>query len=439
MLSWKDVYNHIKSFYNPFSRVLLACSGGPDSMLLFYLFNALKKEWPHFVFEVFILNHLIEGNEQFAYESSHFVIRCCDDAKVACHAYSEKVSLYQLKEKISSEQAGRKLRYEYLHLLKDSRNLDIITTAHHKDDQLETILMRLFKGTGVEGFLAIKERTPILVRPLLAFLKQDIISILQKENLPYFIDPTNKENDYLRNKVRNLLSPLLEEIFGADYKEKVLQFRKIVEEQQLSLEHFLPSWKKDIPFGVSLSLKELFRFEPISYKNIVLSGLKRVTNSFFIPFKQLEQVKDYLQNLKKTPIYEHKTIYHKGFMSLILSYQNLFWIDKRKYENFFHHLKLEQDENKGYNYGKMHVCFGDKGYIIKEIKKSDILHFKPSKRVGDFFKEKKVHFFLRDFYKGIFDKEKLIGLLDPFNQAHFIKKDNCSSIFLSEKSLSLDP
>ncbi|MEL7569892.1 MAG: tRNA lysidine(34) synthetase TilS [Eubacteriaceae bacterium] len=190
--------------------VLLALSGGADSTALLIILKKLSGIIDFKIYAVHI-NHMLRGADADADEKR--CIQLCKELEVICYKRKIDVLNYSKLNNLSVEQAGRELRYKELFLLKDELNADSIATAHHYDDNVETILMRCVRGTGIDGLCGIDiKRKDGIIRPLLYIKKTEITTYLDKNKITYCIDKTNYENEYFRNKIRNLIIPNLTKI-----------------------------------------------------------------------------------------------------------------------------------------------------------------------------------------------------------------------------------
>ncbi|NMC57134.1 MAG: tRNA lysidine(34) synthetase TilS [Eubacteriaceae bacterium] len=187
--------------------VLLALSGGADSTALLII---LKKLSSIINFKIYALhlNHMLRSAE--ADDDEKRCAQICKELDIICYTKKIDVLNYSKSKNLSIEQAGRELRYKELFLLKDELNADSIVTAHHFDDNIETILMRCMRGTGIDGLCGIDiKRKDGIIRPLLFAKKSEITTYLEKNKISYCIDKTNYENEYFRNRIRNLVIPEL--------------------------------------------------------------------------------------------------------------------------------------------------------------------------------------------------------------------------------------
>lgn len=194
-----------RRYFQPGDRLLLAVSGGMDSTVMLDLFCRTKDRL-QVILEVFHLNHGLRGAESDGDEA--FVKALCAKAGIPCHA--DRVDVRAEAESGESlESAARRIRYALLNRCAEDCRLNYICTAHHRDDQAETVLARIIHGTGWTGLCGIRERNGKLVRPLLAFSREDISLYAGSRHLAYRTDSTNSDMTIFRNRVRRRLLPLL--------------------------------------------------------------------------------------------------------------------------------------------------------------------------------------------------------------------------------------
>ncbi|MEA5049141.1 MAG: tRNA lysidine(34) synthetase TilS [Eubacteriales bacterium] len=188
-------------------RVLVALSGGADSTALLLS----MKEWlaSGGIGGLFAahLNHGIRAED--AMRDQRFCERLCGELGVPLAVESCSVPAFAKEKGISIELAARELRYNFLERARQSFGADVIATAHHKDDQAETVLLHLLRGAGVGGLGGMKPRNGRIVRPLLPIGREEILAYLAERGASYCEDKTNAENDATRNRIRNELVPLL--------------------------------------------------------------------------------------------------------------------------------------------------------------------------------------------------------------------------------------
>ncbi|MCW6678722.1 tRNA lysidine(34) synthetase TilS [Anaerococcus sp. NML200574] len=188
--------------------IIVGASGGPDSQFLIYMLDKLRKEID---FDI-VLAHLNHLHRKEAAKDEDLVRNTAKNLGLKFFSEARSMDDLAKKEKISSEDAGRRLRYDFFNRLAGKFPHSKIAVAHNKDDQAETVLMRIVRGTGLDGLKAMAYRSGNIIRPILDIKKKDILTYLGQNNIPYAIDHTNFEADYTRNKIRLEVIPLLEEI-----------------------------------------------------------------------------------------------------------------------------------------------------------------------------------------------------------------------------------
>ena len=195
----------------PGDIMLLGVSGGPDSVFLVHALNKLKKKLGIQHLAICNLDHGLRGSE--GREDSRFVKEYA--ASLGLEFIHKKVEIKKIKTKnISIEEAAREARYKFFNEAATKANATVIATGHTLDDQAETVLMRLIKGSSLKGIVGIApvrdEGAFRLVRPLIELEKAEIVRYLDGNNIPYRIDSTNLECIYFRNVVRAEIIPFLE-------------------------------------------------------------------------------------------------------------------------------------------------------------------------------------------------------------------------------------
>lgn len=194
---------------SPGDTLIVGASGGPDSQFLIYTLYELKKSLS---FDIVLahLNHL--HRKEGAFEDEDLVRETGKKLNLPVFCRRMSMDEYAKSHKLSPEEAGRVLRYDFFDSLCENYPSPKIAVAHNRNDQAETVLMRIIRGTGLEGLAAMTYRDGRLIRPILDFKKSEIISYLEAEEIPYHIDETNLETDYTRNKIRLEVLPLLEDL-----------------------------------------------------------------------------------------------------------------------------------------------------------------------------------------------------------------------------------
>lgn len=211
------------------SRSLLMVSGGPDSVFLFYHYVQLKKN-QGVEFDVVHFNHHLRGEESDREEI--FVKELCARHDIFCHVVHLK---FEKKSRI--QELARKKRYEHAYVLQKEHQYTHLVTAHHRDDVLETLLMRRERGAGLKGLSGIREiqrvKNPLepqnefyLFRPLIAYSKKFILENLKNQGLDFCVDSSNLKTDYFRNRVR---LDILAAWQNSEQKNEVLQSTRVLQ------------------------------------------------------------------------------------------------------------------------------------------------------------------------------------------------------------------
>lgn len=187
------------------SKLLLATSGGLDSMVMAHLFQQLN-----YNFALAHCNFQLRGLESFG--DQQFVQQFAEVNSIPLFVTQFDTLAFANDYKLSTQVAARDLRYNWFYELLEKENYDYILTAHHADDNLETFLINLSRGTGLEGLVGIPEQNDKIIRPLLLFSRDEIANYAQENTITWREDSSNASDKYLRNKIRHHLAPLLKEL-----------------------------------------------------------------------------------------------------------------------------------------------------------------------------------------------------------------------------------
>ena len=186
-------------------KLLLAVSGGIDSMVLVNLMHQLK-----YNFAVAHCNFQLRNTESNDDES--FVISECEKLKVPFFTLKFDTKKFAEDYKLSIQLAARKLRYDWFYEILEKENYNYILTAHHLDDSLETFLINFTRGTGLEGLTGIPLQNVKIIRPLLSFSRKEIEDFAIENKIKWREDSSNASDKYLRNKLRHDVIPTLKEL-----------------------------------------------------------------------------------------------------------------------------------------------------------------------------------------------------------------------------------
>ena len=189
----------------PDGKVIVALSGGADSVALLLLLGELG-----YTCEAAHCNFHLRGEESDRDE--RFVRHLCEERHIPLHVVHFDTARHAAGQHVSIEMAARELRYTWFEELRRKLDAQAIAVAHHADDSIETFLLNLMRGTGINGLRGIRPRNGHIVRPLLCLNREDILRYLEHCGQTYVTDSTNLQDEYTRNKIRLNLLPLMQEI-----------------------------------------------------------------------------------------------------------------------------------------------------------------------------------------------------------------------------------
>ena len=222
--------------------IVVGFSGGPDSV---FLVEMLKKLQYFFNFKIYLvhINHLLRGEDADSDENFSFEYAKKNNLEI----FIKRIPVKEIAKEIGKtlEEVGREERYKFFSEIYEKVGATKIATAHNKDDQIETFLFRLIRGTSLQGLEGIKIKNNNVIRPISEIYKKDILEYLNKNEIQYKIDKTNFENEFTRNSIRLDLIPFIEERYNAKFKDKVFslieEIRANNQNNSLNLEDFSDS------------------------------------------------------------------------------------------------------------------------------------------------------------------------------------------------------
>jgi len=243
-------------------KIIVACSGGPDSVALLHLLNQIKEKYDLKLIVAHV-NHELRGNESD--EDERFVKRLARKLKLNFHTRSFDVVRIARKKKLSIEEAAREVRYQYLDKLAQRLKATKIALGHNADDQAETVLMRLIRGTGALGLTGMSIVRGKIIRPLLQIKREEIEEFFKEQNLDFRIDSSNLRQDYLRNRIRLELLPHLKRNYNPKIIDTLNRTASILSAQEDYLrEEILKEFGKVAKAQkekISLDLDKLFSYD----------------------------------------------------------------------------------------------------------------------------------------------------------------------------------
>lgn len=271
-------YNMIKDG----DKVVIGVSGGPDSITLLNILNNLKEKLNIKIYVAHI-NHMIRKE---ANEETEYVREFCNKLGIDFFAKKIKVEEEAKKLKIGTEEAGRNIRYAFFEEVANMVGANKIATAHNSNDNAETVLMNIIRGTSVSGLKGIeKVRDGKFIRPIIECNRDEIEEYCKEQNLDPRYDKSNKENIYTRNKIRNLLIPYLQKEFNPNIIEGINRLSYIAEEEERFLNNIVENEYENILISVNnnekndtiiLNLKEFNKLDYVIKSKLILYTISKI-------------------------------------------------------------------------------------------------------------------------------------------------------------------
>ena len=261
-------------------RIVLGLSGGADSVCLLLVLMACKEELCFSMEAV----HVHHGIRKEADEDVAFVKALCERYNVPCHICYEDVPRYAKEKGLSEEEAGRNVRYQvFRKVLYDGGEKGVIATAHHMNDQAETILFKLFRGSGLHGLCGIRPKNGDIIRPLLCLTKDEIELFLEESGEAYCIDKTNESLMYARNRIRHKILPYATEEICVGSVEHLGKTAEIMQELesfvQIQTEKAFYECVTDVTTGICLLVEKLLQQDIFLQKQLLMYTIVKQTGS----------------------------------------------------------------------------------------------------------------------------------------------------------------
>lgn len=258
-------------------NIVVGVSGGPDSMTLLNVLCSLKETLQIHLFVAHI-NHQIRKE---AKQDEEYVKDFCAAHQIPFFVLEKDVVQLAKEQKIGTEEAGRKVRYDFFEEICEKVNASKIATAHTANDQAETVLMNLMRGSGTNGLKGMEVKRGKYIRPLLEITRQEIEQYCQKQQLNPRIDQTNQENVYTRNRIRNELIPYIEKNFNPSIVISLNRLSEIVKEQEEYMEKVVEKAYLEIMLEqneeqIVLDLKKFTSLEIVIKKRILLYTITKL-------------------------------------------------------------------------------------------------------------------------------------------------------------------
>lgn len=262
--------------------IVIGVSGGPDSICLLHVLNDLKNEL-NFKIYVAHINHMIRKE---ADEETEYVKSFCKNIGVECFVKRIDVIKTSKELKIGTEEAGRKIRYDFFEEVLKNTNSNKIATAHNNNDKVETIIMNILRGSGIAGLKGLDPiRENKFIKPLIEISREEIEAYCEENKLAPRIDKSNNENIYTRNKVRNSVIPYIKKEFNPNILKTINRLSEVATEEneyldKITIQAFNEINVREISEGnieknketetVTLDLKKFNNLELVIKRRLIL-------------------------------------------------------------------------------------------------------------------------------------------------------------------------
>lgn len=394
-------------------KLLLATSGGLDSMVMAHLFKSLDYE-----FAIAHCNFQLRGIESFG--DQKFVQDFADTNKIPIFITQFDTQAFADDYKLSTQVAARELRYNWFYELLETENYDYILTAHHSDDNIETFLIHLVRGSGLNGFTGIPAQNDSVIRPLLAFSRDEISNYASANAVLWREDSSNASDKYLRNKIRHDLVPILKEL-NPNFLTSFQNTQKYLKEVQSMVEDatimIYQQVATEIEDEIHFDIKKITKLP--NYKSYLYQWLKE------FGFSAWDDIYDLVASQSGKQVFSDEFRLLKDRHFLILSPTNeidateVYFIDENQKEVNLP-IKLSFC-NKDYNSNTDNsIIFvdGDKlkyPLVLKRFEKGDV--FQPfgmngkSKKVSKLFKDEKLSLLQKENSWILYSDNKIVWVV----------------------------
>ena len=307
---------------NKGESVLVALSGGSDSVAMLNILYALSGEIGFSLYAAH-LNHKIR---QEADDDEKFVMDICKKLNIPCFTKQVDVLSYAKENAISTELAGRNLRYGFFEEVMQDKKIDKLATAHNKNDSCESILLHLIRGCGLEGMSGIpKMRDGYIIRPVIELTKKEIEKYCDDNGIGFVVDKTNFKTDYTRNKIRLNIIPMIEEEFNPNFTDTVTENSVIFRESQDFIDNYTKKVYQKVSNGEKILIESLIKQEAIIIKNIIMMHFKKYTDNN--QNLSLYYVNEIISQMKKN---SSKTVNLPNGISAKIAHGKLYFEETRK-------------------------------------------------------------------------------------------------------------
>ena len=290
----EQVYNCIKKYnlINENDKILIGVSGGPDSICILHILNLLKEKLN---FEMYVahINHMIREE---ADSETEYVKEFCQKLGTECFIKKIDVQKFADRQKMGTEEMGRIIRYDFFDEVAKKVSANKIVTAHNSNDNAETVLLNILRGSGLSGLKGIEpNRENKYIRPLIETTREDIEEYCEINNLKPKIDKSNLESIYKRNKVRNDLIPYVKKEFNPNILKTINRLSEVAREENEYMEKVAkikfeecyvgvaplgdPTFGETVQNEIILDLKKFNNLELVIKRRVILYTINKVVGN----------------------------------------------------------------------------------------------------------------------------------------------------------------
>ena len=357
----------INTLWNKEDKIAIALSGGVDSIVLFHLLVTEYKD----SYKELVVFHINHGLREESYEEAEFVERFVKDFDVKFYKEELNMSDLERDSHTSEEMLARELRYQAFNKMAKLEGVTKLLTAHHKNDQVENILMRLLTGRSIDHSLAICEEIEMagltIYRPLLNSLKAELEEYAKEKNLHYYVDATNFDTDYTRNNIRHNIVPLLNDINSGSF-DNLINFASYYQNINNNLKKTILSKKDNYIFSRDKDKISLVKdkFLELNEEEMYFLLKDLITDELGVFDIKQKAIFDVVSSLKKNS--GNKSYDLKNNLKIISQYETLYIhkIEKKCYNDKIEIIIDKICENSVYEF------YQNKFIISTDAKDSEI-------------------------------------------------------------------
>ena len=357
----------INTLWNKEDKIAIALSGGVDSIVLFHLLVTEYKD----SYKQLVVFHINHGLRKESHEEAEFVERFVKDFDVKFYKEELNMSGLERDSHTSEEMLARELRYQAFNKMSKLEGVTKLLTAHHKNDQVENILMRLLTGRSIDHSLAICEEIEMagltIYRPLLNSLKAELEEYAKEKNLHYYVDATNFDTDYTRNNIRHNIVPLLNDINSGSF-DNLINFANYYQNINNNLKKAILSNKDNYIFSRDEDKISLVKdkFLELNEEEMYFLLKDIITNELGVFDIKQKAIFDVISSLKKNS--GNKSYDLKNNLKIISQYETLYIhkIEKKCYNDKIEIIIDKICENSVYEF------YQNKFIISTDAKDSEI-------------------------------------------------------------------